>query len=161
MGAMRFLLSAAIVVAVGLAAVACGSGEEASTSGTTISISETDFMLDPSTPSVDAPGTVTFKVTNDGGTDHAFEIEGHGIEEETDIIKPGDTAELTVDLSESGEYEIYCPVDDHRGKGMEGTLTVGGGGGGGGGGGTGTSTETGTDTSQNEGTTTSGGGYGY
>jgi plastocyanin len=33
--------------------------------------------------------------------------------------------EVAVDL-QAGEYELYCPVDDHRGQGMEGTITVSG-----------------------------------
>ena len=47
-----------------------------------------------------------------------------------ETIQPGDKTELTVDLDE-GTYEIYCPVGDHKDRGMVGTLTVGGGGGGG------------------------------
>ena len=48
------------------------------------------------------------------------------VEEETDEIAPGESADLTVDLAD-GEYEIYCPIDDHRSMGMEGTLVVGSG----------------------------------
>ena len=62
---------------------------------------------------------------NEGEFPHALEIEGRGIEEETDEIDGGETTELTVDL-EPGEYELYCPVGDHREQGMEGTLVVGG-----------------------------------
>jgi plastocyanin len=123
--------------AAGLAALvsvlgACGGGDEdaaapppAEGGGQTVEISGTEFAFDPSTVTVDAPGTVTFRLTNNGATEHALEIEGNGIEEETDTIGPGETAEVTVDL-ESGEYEMYCPVDDHRGQGMEGTVTVSG-----------------------------------
>ncbi len=55
---------------------------------------------------------------------HALEVEGNGVEEETDTIGPGESTELTVDLEE-GEYEIYCPVGNHKAMGMVGTLTVG------------------------------------
>jgi uncharacterized cupredoxin-like copper-binding protein len=84
---------------------------------------------------------MTFTLVNDGQTTHALEIEGQGIEEESDEIDAGGTTSLTVDL-EPGEYEFYCPVDDHREMGMEGTLTVGGG--------TGMTTEE-TDTSESSG----------
>jgi uncharacterized cupredoxin-like copper-binding protein len=96
-------------------------------------------------------GTVTFQVTNNGSFEHALEVEGQGVEEETETIAPGESAELTVDLSQAGSYEIYCPVDGHRKKGMEGTLTVGAAAGGG-------STAT---TDDEGGTTDDGGGYGY
>ena len=51
-------------------------------------------------------------------------------EVETGDLEPGESADLTVDFSEAGEYEMYCPVDGHRGMGMEGSITVGGEGGG-------------------------------
>ena len=67
-------------------------------------------------------GSVTIKLVNDSDTPHAVEVEGNGVEEESDTVTGGD-AELTVDLK-PGEYTYYCPVDQHRQQGMEGTLTV-------------------------------------
>jgi len=118
-------------------------------SGQAIAIGETEYKLDPSSVQVGQAGTVTFRVTNNGTIDHALEVEGQGAEEKTATIKPGESAELTVDLSKDGSYEIYCPVDGHRDSGMEGTLTVGAGMGGGS-----------TGTTEDQGSTTSGGGYG-
>ena len=155
---MRIASLSALGVLAILALAACGSSSNSSESGTTtpasggqtISIGESEFKLDPSSVRVDQAGTVTFKVTNNGQIAHALEVEGQGVEEETETIEPGETADLTVDLSTEGSYEIYCPIDGHRDKGMEGTLTVGAASGGGSG------------TSENEGSTTdSGGGYGY
>ncbi len=79
------------------------------------------------TSKLDAAGTYTFHLTNAGEFEHALEIDGQGIEEETSVIGGGDSADVTVDLAE-GEYEIYCPVGNHREMGMEGTLVVGAGG---------------------------------
>jgi len=84
-----------------------------------------DFALEPKTMRLDAPGTYTFKVTNDGQTQHALEIDGNGVEEETDTLGPGESGEVTVELA-AGEYELYCPIDNHRANGMEGALIVGG-----------------------------------
>ena len=67
-------------------------------------------------------GSVTIKLVNESDTPHAVEVEGNGVEEETDTVTGGDV-ELTVDL-EPGEYTYYCPVGQHRQQGMEGTLTV-------------------------------------
>jgi len=67
-------------------------------------------------------GSVTIKLVNESDVPHAVEVEGNGVEEESEIITAGET-ELTVDL-EAGEYTFYCPVGQHRQNGMEGTLTV-------------------------------------
>ena len=69
-----------------------------------------------------AAGSVTIKLVNDSDVPHAVEVEGNGVEEESETITAGET-ELTVDL-EAGEYTFYCPVGQHQQNGMEGTLTV-------------------------------------
>jgi len=122
-GLLVFSLAATALLA------ACGGDDEAESSeasGPPIEITETEFAIDPATVSVDETGTVTLNVVNNGEIDHALEIEGGGIEEETDTIEPGESAELTVTLSETGSYVLYCPIGNHRAQGMEGALTVGG-----------------------------------
>jgi plastocyanin len=66
-------------------------------------------------------GSVTLKLVNQSDVPHAIEVEGNGVEEETETVT-GKDAELTVDLK-AGEYEYYCPVGNHRDT-MKGTLTV-------------------------------------
>ncbi len=123
---------AALLIASVFALAGCGGDEdEGATTGTTgtssqtFSISESDFTLTPSTLTIDAPGTYTLEATNDGGVDHSLEIEGDGVEEETETIGPGESASVTVDL-ESGTYEMYCPIGNHRDLGMAGEITVSG-----------------------------------
>ncbi len=89
----------------------------------TIEVKETEYKLDPAKITLNKPGTYTFKAVNSGSTTHALEIEGKGVEEETEDIGPGQSAELKVSLK-PGKYEIYCPVDGHKEQGMEGTVTV-------------------------------------
>ena len=100
-----------------------GSG---STAQQTVSISEKEFSLTPSTVNIGRPGTVAFEVKNAGQTVHALEIEGKGIEQKTEDIQPGQSAMLTVQLSQPGTYEMYCPVDDHEDKGMKGVIRIAG-----------------------------------
>jgi uncharacterized cupredoxin-like copper-binding protein len=88
-----------------------------------IRIEETEFRLQPAEITLDKPGTYVFRAVNSGDTVHALEVEGEGIEEETEEIEPGQSAELKVKL-EAGTYELYCPVDGHAEEGMEGKLTV-------------------------------------
>lgn len=141
---LRLLTYVTVALALLLALLACGEDEEAA-AGQTVEVVGTEFALDPSTVNLDEPGTYTFHFVNDGEFEHALEIDGHGIEEETDVVGGGETADVTVELTEEGEYEMYCPVGNHRDMGMEGTVIVGGGAGAG--------TDTGGATTEDETTT--------
>ncbi len=80
------------------------------------------LKFDKSTLSAKA-GKVTIVLDNPSSLPHAVEIEGNGIEEESDTIGQDETTEVTATVK-AGEYEYYCPVDGHKAAGMEGTLTV-------------------------------------
>ena len=67
---------------------------------------------------------VEFRVKNDGGVTHALEVESEELEEETEDIAAGESATLKVELEE-GTYELYCPIGDHKDRGMEAELVVG------------------------------------
>jgi plastocyanin len=67
-------------------------------------------------------GQVSIELVNQSSVPHAVEVEGNGVEEESETVTGANTT-LTVDL-EPGEYVFYCPVGEHRQNGMEGTLTV-------------------------------------
>ncbi len=128
-----------LLAAVTFLAAGCGSSNKSSESETTttgtsggggsvvktVAISETEYKLTPSTVNLAKPGTYVFKAKNDGAIDHALEIEGQGLEEETETIAPGESADLRVTITKPGSYEMYCPVDNHRDQGMEGTVALG------------------------------------
>jgi uncharacterized cupredoxin-like copper-binding protein len=112
---------------------ACGgeegaAGDAAGSEATVVDVALGEFTIEPSAIAVE-PGSYTFHVVNEGGAVHALEIEGPSGEVETEDLEPGASADLTVDLPEDGTYEIYCPVGDHRDRGMEGSITVGSAGG--------------------------------
>jgi plastocyanin len=81
------------------------------------------------------PGRVTFVVHNRGTIPHGFEIEaegegdssgpgsGDGLKAETELLQPGETARLSLDLL-PGLYKVECLVDGHDDLGMEGFLEV-------------------------------------
>jgi uncharacterized cupredoxin-like copper-binding protein len=71
-----------------------------------------------------AAGPQRFRLINSGKQTHNFVIEGAGISQKvaSDLTR-GDTTELMVNLP-SGTYTVYCPVDGHRGKGMQRTIVV-------------------------------------
>jgi uncharacterized cupredoxin-like copper-binding protein len=133
-------LAVAGVAAVGALAIAgCGGGSDSSSTSTstetgasgatgggasTVDVSETDFKLTPSDPTVNA-GKVTINASNDGQTTHSIEVEGpNGDQELESDLAPGESGTLTVDLPKPGKYEFYCPVDNHKQMGMEGEITV-------------------------------------
>jgi uncharacterized cupredoxin-like copper-binding protein len=139
------LAAAGFVAAVGLALAGCGGGSGSSSppaattsasaaptasatssaggQGTTVLAEEVDFKINLSMTAF-KPGTYTFVVRNSGQATHALEIEGPGVEErKTDTVSPGASTMLTVTL-QKGRYELYCPVDGHKGLGMETHITV-------------------------------------
>lgn len=90
--------------------------------GNTVEVGLTNFNIDM--PSELPAGSTTFEITNNGESEHNFEVEGQGIETELDQnLQPGESATLEVDL-QPGTYEIYCPVADHADRGMQLELTV-------------------------------------
>ena len=127
---MRGVLALVGVAVLGFVPAGCGSDDDGAAAGTssggpaqTVDLTATEYAFDPSSLSVGAAGKVTFRISNDGQETHALEVEGKGIEEETDSIGAGESDTLTIDL-QPGEYEFYCPVGGHRAAGMVGTLTV-------------------------------------
>jgi hypothetical protein len=70
-----------------------------------------------------AAGKLAFNIENGGKDDHAFEIEGNGVHQQSVVLKRGDTTALEVNLP-PGTYTVYCPVDGHKDKGMKTTLVV-------------------------------------
>lgn len=113
------------IVLIGLVplAVACRRGERTPEEPHRVTIQAASYAFQPSNITVPR-GPVRFIVVNMSDIVHAFEVEGQGLEEETGDIQPASTDSLTVTFDRPGEYVIYCPVDDHRERGMTGTLTV-------------------------------------
>lgn len=104
-----------------------GSSQTASGGGATLKLSADpggELKFDKSTLQAKA-GTVTIDLDNPSSATapHAVEIEGNGVEEESDTIEPGNKTSVTADLK-PGKYTFYCPVPGHEQAGMKGTLTV-------------------------------------
>jgi uncharacterized cupredoxin-like copper-binding protein len=119
-----------------LVAAACGGGSSGSGSGQsaatptpnqvvkTVDMTASEFTFSTgSTIMLDKAGTYEFKLTNGGQFPHALEISGNGVDDKTATLQPQGTATLKVDLK-AGTYEYYCPVSNHKQRGMEGQIIV-------------------------------------
>lgn len=102
-----------------------GCGGEASpsvgTADADLVLIATDFVFDPSEPSVGA-GEVTIAMDNEGSVPHTWVIEGREDQLKLDAAA-GDADSGSIAL-DSGTYVFYCDVPGHRAAGMEGTVTV-------------------------------------
>jgi uncharacterized cupredoxin-like copper-binding protein len=136
-GSRRLTVGAA-AAALTLAVAACSSGTATAPSsgapssgppssqspGNQVTVRMTDFHLTLA-PQNFTPGTYTFIAVNAGQTEHAIEIAGPDVPgQRTPIVQPGQSARLTVTL-QPGSYEMYCPVDGHKGEGMDTYFSVG------------------------------------
>jgi hypothetical protein len=69
-------------------------------------------------------GRQQFRIADAGHEQHGFAIEGPGLSTQLGSnLTRGDKTDLTVTL-QPGTYTVWCPVDGHRGKGMQRTITV-------------------------------------
>jgi uncharacterized cupredoxin-like copper-binding protein len=160
MGARRIAITLAVLGLSGGFLAGCGEDRKAggtSSTGTggetqaqtikkgplvgAVAINETEYKLTPVKPTAKQAGLVEFRVQNSGKVVHALEVVGPNGEQKTGQIQPGKSATLRVDLGKAGTYDMYCPIDNHKGKGMEGLVAVAGGG-------FGAAKQSGTDTSE-------------
>ncbi len=93
--------------------------------GTTVTATETEYKITLSRTSF-TPGTYTFVAKDSGHVPHALEINGPGVSNQVipQTLQPGQSSNLTVTLK-AGTYEIWCPVDGHKGLGMDLKVHVG------------------------------------
>src|SRR5687767_12739935 len=117
-----------IAFGIGVIATAAFNSEQglatasASSDGRTIRVTLGDLFIEPAVLQAPA-GSVTFKVKNEGATDHNFAIEGY---EATEMIPPGGSTTLEISDLKAGEYEVICEVAGHAGGGMTASLVVSG-----------------------------------
>ncbi|MDQ3779288.1 MAG: hypothetical protein M3354_01890 [Chloroflexota bacterium] len=85
-----------------------------------ISLTEWDIDLEPFVPA----GLVAFDAANDGTMRHSLAIEGEGVDAQLpQNLQPGEAGQFAVALT-AGTYTLYCPIGDHRQRGMEIEITV-------------------------------------
>lgn len=90
----------------------------------TISSSPGDELTFDVSGLVAPPSKLTLIMRNRSSTEHGIAIAGDNVKTESEAVDPGETARVTIELP-AGEYEFYCPVDEHQAEGMSGTLSIG------------------------------------
>jgi plastocyanin len=114
------LLSVFAVAATGVVGFAlAGPAQQKATAVTDVTVhgGEYYFTLDKTSAPV---GVVNFHFVNDGDVSHDFSIAG----QKTPIIDHGQTATLTVNFSQPGNYGYICTVGEHAVYGMTGNFQI-------------------------------------
>jgi plastocyanin len=115
---------ALIVVAAGLLTIGGGAAAVYAQSATTVVMAEFTFTPDRMVVSA---GRDTFSLQNSGQFPHNVHIEGNGVSVDVKPDGPvagGESFTGAVTLA-PGTYDVWCPVGNHRDRGMVGTLIVG------------------------------------
>jgi uncharacterized cupredoxin-like copper-binding protein len=85
-----------------------------------------DFTIEPTTLTVNAGDTIRFNVANQGAREHnlELELESAGIEQTLfpANLKPGESGTVEFTFTEPGTWEFYCPVGQHRDRGMVASI---------------------------------------
>src|SRR5919199_2610099 len=131
---MLLAMRIAVALVAVLALAGCGGGSSSSSGPSSpaasgplgiLKVTEKEFSISPATLSLPGPGLYVINVVNKGHVTHALAINGHGASVKTKDIAPGGSATLRVNLTKLGSYEVECPIDGHRAKGMIARLVVG------------------------------------
>ncbi len=99
-------------------------GSGSSGGGSTISVTEKEFSITPSTATAPA-GKITFEIKNTGAVAHDIGVDINGTVKASPLVQPGKSATWSVTIDTPGTYQFFCTVPGHKEAGMKGTLTVG------------------------------------
>lgn len=114
--ALSMLTTLVLLTAAGLGAQAARDVE----------VVATDFDFDPERIQAEPGQELAVKLVNRGNSPHNIEFElPTGEKELENNVPPGQSATLRITAPrEPGTYTFYCPVGNHRQRGMEGQLVV-------------------------------------
>jgi plastocyanin len=121
---MRHVQAAAAILAIALAAFACGDddtgGESAATaSPQIIEMTAKDFSFVPPKLRGTVGAAIEITLKNTGTAAHTFTIDEFNVDTE---VAAGQETTLTMLPAEPGEFNYYCRF--HEGAGMRGAITT-------------------------------------
>lgn len=89
-----------------------------------IRVKLTDYNMELENSDEIEPGNAVIRITNNGKEEHSFVFEGTDtMQRLEENLKPGETRTITIEL-EPKSYNIYCPLEDHKNKGMSSVIKV-------------------------------------
>ena len=89
----------------------------------TIRAIETEYHVALSRMSIPA-GRYTITAVNKGHVQHGLIVNGPGVPDKLiGIVKPGHSASKVITLRK-GTYDVFCPLSNHKMRGMDTHLTV-------------------------------------
>jgi len=87
-----------------------------------------EFAIEPTSFTVALGETVRFNVTNQGVREHNLELELESANIDQVLfaanLQPGQSDVAEVVFSQPGTWELYCPLDEHRNRGMLASVQV-------------------------------------
>ncbi len=89
-----------------------------------IDVHETEYGLEPKTIGLLRTGYFGLNAINDGKVAHALAVSAPGVRASTGMLQPGESKSVAVWFKKPGVYRLYCPIGDHRQRGMTGTIRV-------------------------------------
>ncbi|MGZ8868192.1 MAG: hypothetical protein ACXW2P_07590 [Thermoanaerobaculia bacterium] len=100
--------------------VDAGANAQSATGDQEVQLLEYEIRMPQTLPA----GEQAFHVVNAGKELHSLEIEGNGVHSRLPSdLSAGSSAHHAITLK-PGTYTVYCPVKDHRQRGMSTTITV-------------------------------------
>ena len=91
-----------------------------------VTLTATDYAFNPSSIHAVAGRPLEITIVNHSNDTHGLRFAlSYGEVPFPTNVPPGQTASATFDdLGKPGSYRFYCPVDEHDGHGMHGTIVI-------------------------------------
>ncbi len=80
--------------------------------------------INPNNFTVEAGSVVVLSVSSVGDQTHVFKFKNPALKAVAIGVGPGETRAITFNAPEAGDYDFFCDVPGHEGRGEVGTMTV-------------------------------------
>src|SRR5262245_60895852 len=110
---MRPITTALLFAAVTLGLAACGGASSSGGDSSKTELAMQDYYFQPAKVTGKAGDKITLELTNVGSVEHNFTLDEQNVSKD---VEPGEEAEVTVTVPESGTLTFFCEY--HRQRGM-------------------------------------------